>query len=79
MKLKVTFRVYDLPWTDPDTGKKERGDFISSFEELIEGNTSGDILEIASKRAEEHSKTNNTDTRVWEVPVQITPSGVRSF
>jgi len=77
MKLKVTFREYCLPYVDPDTREEERGEFIGSFSEKIEGKSIADILDIAGRKAEEYSKENDTDVRVWETVVIVTPSGIR--
>jgi len=77
MKLKVTFREYCLPYVDPDTREEERGEFIGSFSEKIEGKSIADILDIAGRKAEEYSKENDTDIRVWETVVIVTPSGIR--
>ena len=79
MKLKVTFREYYLPYVDPHTKKEERGEFLGSFSEEIEGESPADILDIAGRKAEEYSKENGTDVRVWETVVVVTPRGIRSL
>ena len=78
MKLKVTFREYTPPYIDPDTKEEERGEFMGSFSEEIEGNTPAEILSTAATKAEEYSKENKTDVRVWETEVAITPRGIMS-
>ena len=79
MKLRVTFREYDLPYIDPDTKEEERGDFIGSFSEEIEGESPSDILDIAGRKAKEYSKRDDTDVRVWETTVVVTPRGIVSL
>jgi hypothetical protein len=78
MKLKVTFREYDLPSVDPETKKEERGEYLGSFSEEVEGKTVADIFNIATQKAEAYSKERQADVRVWEVPVTITPLGSKS-
>ena len=79
MKLKVVFREYTLPYIDPETKEEERGEFIGSFSEEVEGNTLADILNIAGDKAKQYSKENETDVRVWETEVVVTPRGIRSL
>lgn len=79
MKLKVTFREYDLPTTDPETNEEERGEYYGSFSEIIEGNTPIDILEIAEQKAKKYSEDNQTDIRVWGTEVTVTPRGIKSY
>lgn len=79
MKLKVTFREYTPPYIDPDTQEEERGEYLGSFSEEIEGNTPLDILTTADDRAKKHSKTNETDVRVWTTEVVVTPRGITSL
>jgi hypothetical protein len=78
MKLKVTFREYTLPSVDPDTKEEERGDYLGSFSEEIEGNTPAEILAMADTKAKQYSGENKTDVRVWETEVAITPRGIVS-
>lgn len=78
MKLKVTFREYCKSEKDPETGKSERGEFIGSFTEIIEGATPLEITERASERAQVLSKEHDADVRVWEIPVTVTPRGIVS-
>lgn len=79
MKLKVIFREYELPEIDPETQEKERGEFLGSFNEIIEGETPIAILEIAHERATRYSSENGTDVRVWETEVTVTPRGILSY
>jgi len=79
MKLRVTFREYELPYTDPETKEEERGEYLGSFSEEIEGNTPADVLSAAGERAEELSEENETDVRVWETDVTVTPGGIKSL
>lgn len=78
MKLKVTFREYAKPADDPDTGEPERGEYLGSFEEIIEGVTPLEIMAKAGERADTLSTDNDTDVRVWEVPITFTPRGIVS-
>ncbi|MDA2921802.1 hypothetical protein MYX07_00880 [Patescibacteria group bacterium AH-259-L07] len=77
MRIKVTFREYDKPYVDPDTGEEDRGEYLGSFTEEIEDDTLAGILQTATRKAEEYSKERSTDVRVWEVPVTVTPRGIR--
>ena len=77
MRLKVTFREYTPPYIDPDI-EEERGEYMGSFSEEIEGNTPADILASAYDKAEKYSKNNKTDVRVWETEVVVTPRGIAS-
>lgn len=79
MKLKVTFREYYKPCVDPDTGEEERGEFIGSSTQLVEGDTPGDILSKADELAKQFSQENDTAVEVWEVPVTFTPRGTKSL
>ena len=79
MKLKVTFRSYTPPDIDPETGHKERGEFIESFSATIEGRTPGEILEIADQKAKDYSARYDLDVRVWETVVTVTPRGIISL
>lgn len=66
MKRKATFRRYALPW--PGEGD-ERGEFIESFSEEIEGQDLTEIGEKANARAEQLSKELKEDVQVFEIPV----------
>ena len=78
MKLKVTFREYEKPEIDPNTGESERGEYLGSFSEIVEGATPLEIVDKAGERADTLSRENDTDVRVWEVPVKVTPRGIVS-
>jgi hypothetical protein len=52
---------------------------MGSFSEEIEGATPADILAIANTKAEEYSKRDGMDVRVWETVIAVTPRGVRSL
>lgn len=78
MKLKVTFREYGPPETDEETGEEYRGEYFGSFRKEFEADTPLEIANLADKFAEDHSKENNVDCRVWEIPITLTPQGVRS-
>lgn len=69
MKRIVTFRRYEKPTIDEETGESERGDFITSFKEEVEGDTLLDISYKATEFAEQCSKEWNEDVRVWEIPM----------
>lgn len=77
MKLKVSFRAYDKPYVDPDTGEEERGEYLWSFTKDIEGDNPLDILNNAERVAEERSRKDNMDVRVWETIVVATPRGIQ--
>ena len=72
MVLKVHFQEYYKSEIDPDTGREERGEFMGSFSQEIEGLTIVHILDIAESRAKQYSENNSNDTRV-ECTVKITP------
>jgi len=72
MKVKVTFREYDLPYADG-----ERGEFIGSFACEIDGTGLDEITDAAQAKAEALSKERKADVRIWEIPVRITPRGIR--
>ena len=79
MKLKVTFREYTLPEIDEQTGKSHRGDYMGSFTDYIERVTLAEVMENAAQYACEYSKENESDCRVWEIPIQVTPQGISSY
>ena len=79
MKLEVVFREYELPYIDPHTEEQHRGDFLGSFKEVIEGETPADIIEIAGMIADGYSEKRDTDVRVWETVVVVTPRGIQSL
>lgn len=64
MERKVTFRRYTLPWPGEED---ERGEFIDSFSEKIEGETLTEIGEKANERALQLSKEWNEDVQVFEI------------
>ena len=66
MKRKVTFRRYALPSPGEED---ERGDFIDSFGEEIEGVNLMDIGEKADERAEQLLKEWKEDVQVFEILV----------
>ncbi len=66
MKRKVTFRRYALPWSGEED---ERGEFIGSFSEEIEGVNLMDIGEKADERAKQLSLEWKEDVQVFEIPV----------
>lgn len=78
MKLKVTFRGYTPPYVDPETKEEERGDFLGSFDEEIEGENTGAILAAAQEKAAQYSERDGNDVRVWETAVAVTPRGIKS-
>lgn len=69
MKRIVTFRRYEKPTIDEETGESERGDFIASFKKEIEGNTLLDISYEATELAKQRSRKWDEDVRVWEIPM----------
>ncbi len=69
MERKVTFREYDLPTKDPETGEEYLGDYWGSHEETISGENLLEISQKASDRADELSREWKHDVRVWEIPV----------
>lgn len=79
MKLKVTFREYLPSETDTETGEEHRGEYLGSFRKEFEGDTPLAITDAANEFAESYSKENEVDCRVWEIPLDVTPQGVRSL
>jgi len=79
MKLNVTFREYTQSYIDPNTKERERGDYIGSFDEEIEGNTLIEIITTAHAKAQKYSKERETDVRMWETKVIVTPRGITSL
>lgn len=66
MKRKVTFRRFALPWSGEEN---ERGEFIDSFNEEIEGKDPTEISEHADERAKQLSAEWKEDVQVFEIPV----------
>ena len=79
MKLKVTFREYLPPEKDEVTGEMHRGEYLGLFSREFEGETPLAIMGAAEKHASEHSEKEDVDCRVWEVPLNVTPQGIRSL
>lgn len=66
MKRNVTFRRYALPWPGEED---ERGEFIDSFGEEVEGETLMEISGKADERAKQLSGEWKEDVQVFEIPV----------
>lgn len=66
MKRNVTFRRYALPWPGEED---EKGEFINSFSEEVEGSTLIEIGVKADGRAKQLSEEWEEDVQVFEIPV----------
>ena len=67
MKTLVTFREYTLPSLNLETGEKERGEFIQSFEKEFLGSTVVEINEKINDFLREHAEKEKVDIQVWGV------------
>ena len=66
MKCIVTFREYTLSRSKEK--ENERGEFIGSFDEEIEGKDLMEISENADRKAEQLSQEWRGDVQVFEIP-----------
>lgn len=57
------------PSIDEETQQEERGDFIESFHEEVEGDSLLDISNKAEELAQKYSQEWGEDVRVFEIPM----------